>query len=57
LVLLLNDDTAVIAKDASMALINISGDEEGSSALLIIAETFKCTAEDKSDNLIDLCFR
>ncbi|OXU29606.1 hypothetical protein TSAR_010730 [Trichomalopsis sarcophagae] len=58
LILLLQDETSVIAKDASLALINLSGDEDGASALLIISESSRCTGDDeKSDNLIYLCFK
>ncbi|XP_014204089.1 protein HGH1 homolog [Copidosoma floridanum] len=57
LILLLQDESFAIAKDASLALINISGDEEGASALLIISEVSKCSSDKKTDNLILLCFK
>lgn len=58
LILLLQDETSALAKDASLALINISGDEDGASALLIISESSRCTPDDdKTDNLIYLCFK
>ncbi|XP_058805971.1 protein HGH1 homolog [Phymastichus coffea] len=58
LILLLQDESIVIAKDAARSLINISGDEAGASALLIISESSKCIAEDeKTDNLIYLCLK
>lgn len=58
LILLLQDETCAIAKDASLALINLSGDEDGASALLIISESSRCTSDnEKSDNLIYLCFK
>jgi hypothetical protein len=57
LILLLQDQFD-IAKNASSALINISADDDGSSALLIISESSKSLPEDKEiDNLIYLCFR
>ncbi|XP_011503090.1 PREDICTED: protein HGH1 homolog [Ceratosolen solmsi marchali] len=57
LILLLQDNTPRIALNASSALINISADEDGSSALLIISESSKCIPKDNEiDNLIYLCF-
>ncbi|XP_034946105.1 protein HGH1 homolog [Chelonus insularis] len=47
-----------VAKDAVLALINISSDEAGANALLLISETSKVVGTDQpTDNLIYVCFR
>ncbi|KAK0167625.1 hypothetical protein PV327_004997 [Microctonus hyperodae] len=46
-----------VAKDAALALINISGDEIGAKALVLISETSKISATERpNDNLIHVCF-
>ncbi|KAH0553279.1 protein HGH1 homolog [Cotesia glomerata] len=46
-----------VAKDAARALINISGDEAGAKALLLISEASKCELNQRpTDNLIRVCF-
>ncbi|KAJ8679102.1 hypothetical protein QAD02_014889 [Eretmocerus hayati] len=58
LVLLLQDDSPVISKDASLSLINITGDDDGANAALIISESSPPILNDEiTDNLIYLCFK
>lgn len=58
LIILLQDKTLAVAKDAAMALINISGDESGASALLIISESSKTLkSNSETDDLIYLCLK
>lgn len=53
-----NCPSFAIAKDAALALINISGDEAGAKALLLISESSKIDYTTKpTDNLIHVCFR
>lgn len=59
LILLCQVDTsrAVVAKDAALALINISSDEAGAKALLLISESSRVLPnENATDNLINFCF-
>ncbi|XP_015593527.1 protein HGH1 homolog isoform X1 [Cephus cinctus] len=58
LVLLAQDSVVAVAKDAALSLVNISADEPGASALLVISETSKPSVNEKpSDNLIDVSLR
>lgn len=60
LVLLSQIDSSrhVIAKDALLSLINISGDDNGAKALLLISETSKNdVADGPVDNIINVCIK
>ena len=57
LILLIQDKTVDIAKYAVSALINITGDESGAGALLIISESSRSSNDDENDNLIYLCLK
>ncbi|XP_012288708.1 protein HGH1 homolog isoform X2 [Orussus abietinus] len=55
---LMQDDSPVIAKDASLLLINISAEEEGANTLLLISETSTIDADHNiSSNLVNTCLR
>ncbi|XP_033210904.1 protein HGH1 homolog isoform X2 [Belonocnema kinseyi] len=56
LVILLQDNAITIAKAAALALINLTADEGGSSALLVISESFKYEGKFSSD-LIHVCLK
>ncbi|XP_034180973.1 protein HGH1 homolog [Osmia lignaria lignaria] len=56
LIALTQDSSAAISKDAALALINITGDEAGASAFLLISET-QSKNEKQTYNLIHVCMR
>lgn len=56
IVILLQDKSIIIAKAVTLSLINISADENGASALLLISESSK--PEDKlNSNLFEICLK
>lgn len=58
LIVLMQDECKIVAKDASICFVNISADESGSNALLLLSEGSKATVDDtKSDNLIYCCLK
>lgn len=58
LVILAQDSSASISKNAALALINITGDEPGTNAMLIISEGSDSTKDQKcSLNLVEVCIR
>ncbi|EZA56027.1 hypothetical protein DMN91_003275 [Ooceraea biroi] len=58
LVILMQDSSVPISKDAALALINITGDESGTKAMLIISEGSNSTEDKKySLNLVEVCMR
>lgn len=56
LIALTQDSSTAISKDAALALINITGDEAGASAFLLISET-QSKNEKQTYNLIHVCMR
>lgn len=58
LVVLTQNSSVPISKDAVLALINITGDESGANAMLIISESSNSIkAQENSFNLIEICMR
>lgn len=58
LVILMQDSSDSIRNDATMALVNITGDESGTNAMLIISESSNSIKEKEySLNLIEVCMR
>lgn len=58
LVILTQDSSVPISKDAVSALVNITGDESGTNALLIISESNSSTnTSEYSSNLIEVCIK
>ncbi|XP_076230859.1 protein HGH1 homolog isoform X2 [Calliopsis andreniformis] len=58
LIVLTQDSSVAISKDAALALINITADEAGANAFLVISEMSKEPNEAKHDyNLIGVCIR
>ncbi|XP_014470537.1 PREDICTED: protein HGH1 homolog [Dinoponera quadriceps] len=58
LVILTQDSSVPISKDAVSALVNITGDESGTNALLIISESGGSTnTQEYSSNLIEVCIK
>lgn len=56
LVILMQDSSVPIRKDATLTLVNITGDESGTNAMLIISESSKSIKEQEySLNLIEVC--
>lgn len=56
LVILMQDDSMAIAKDAALSAINISADEAGANAFLTISESMRQEKEQKySFNLVQVC--
>ena len=56
LIILSQDESLVIAKDAMLALVNLSADESGAKTLLMISESSQ--PENKGrDNVVQLCIR
>lgn len=56
LIALTQDSSTAISKDAALALVNISADETGANALLLISETH-FQKEESNYNLIRICLR
>lgn len=56
LIALIQDISPTISKDAALALINITADEAGTNAILLISES-QLQDEKYSYNLIHLCIR
>ena len=58
LIALMQDSAAAISKDAALALINITADESGANAFVLISETSKESDDAKYNyNLIHVCIR
>lgn len=58
LVILVQDSSIPIRKDAILTLVNITGDESGTNAMLIISESSNSIKEQEySLNLIEVCLR
>lgn len=58
LVILAQDKTTAVAKDAALSLVNVSGDEGGAKELLNISEASKSASEnDQTENLVHVCLR
>ncbi|KAG7203869.1 hypothetical protein KM043_017923 [Ampulex compressa] len=58
IVILMQDDSPAISKDAALSLINVTGDEAGANAMLIISESLNPDNEEKyCHNLINVCLR
>lgn len=57
LIILMQDKSPVIAKDAALAVINITADESGTNACLIISESSQLSKDEKqTHNLIQVCY-
>ncbi|XP_043281992.1 protein HGH1 homolog isoform X2 [Venturia canescens] len=58
LVILIQDKTTAVAKDAALALVNISGDEDGAKELLHVSEASKAASKkDQTEHLVHVCVR
>ncbi|XP_070161571.1 protein HGH1 homolog [Polyergus mexicanus] len=57
LTILLQDSSVPIRKDAALTLVNITGDESGTNAMLIISESNSIKEQEYSLNLIKICIR
>ncbi|XP_012254258.2 protein HGH1 homolog [Athalia rosae] len=58
LILLVQDKSTSVCKDATLSLVNLSASEGGASALLVISETSKISSDETpSDNLVHVCLR
>ncbi|XP_046735446.1 protein HGH1 homolog [Diprion similis] len=58
LILLVQDNSTSVCKDAALSLINISAYEAGANALLVISETSKMRPDERpNDNLVYTCLR
>ncbi|XP_029161443.1 LOW QUALITY PROTEIN: protein HGH1 homolog [Nylanderia fulva] len=57
LVILMQDSSDSIGKDAALALVNITGDESGTNAMLIISVKQFNKDKEYSLNLIEVCMR
>lgn len=56
LIILLQDKSVIIVKAVALSLINISADENGASALLLISESSK-SDESLNSNLLQICLK
>lgn len=58
LIALMQDSATAISKDVALALINITADESGANAFVLISETSKKSDDAKYNyNLIHVCIR
>lgn len=59
LVVLMQDSSVPVSKDAALTLVNITGDEAGISAMLIISQESNNSTDEQnlSFNLIHVCMR
>ncbi|XP_076644569.1 protein HGH1 homolog [Halictus rubicundus] len=58
LIALTQDSSAPVSKDAALSIINITAEEAGTNAFLVISETFTQSPDQKYDyNLIQVCLR
>ncbi|XP_033329262.1 protein HGH1 homolog [Megalopta genalis] len=58
LIVLMQDSSTAVSKDAALAIINITAEEAGTSAFLVISETLKQSHDLKYNyNLIHVCLR
>lgn len=55
LIVLTQDPSAVVSKDAALAIINITADEAGANAFLIISESLPKEKEKYCHNLVQVC--
>lgn len=58
LIALIQDSSTAVSKDAALALINMTADEAGTNAFLVISEMSKPSEDTKYNyNLIHVCIR